>query len=98
MDKKMASEAMNNSAEEEKKQLTRKVVVAQHDLRQTRNRRKRQRIKEHIDELNMNLGYTFLDLREYKKALAVFSMLSYTTHGEMKFQRDGLGVDGDGTL
>jgi tetratricopeptide (TPR) repeat protein len=85
MDKKMTSEAMNNSAEEEKKELTRKVITAQHDLRQTRNRRKRQKIKEYIDHLNMNLGYTFLELREYGKAMAVFSTLSYTTHGEMKF-------------
>jgi tetratricopeptide (TPR) repeat protein len=85
MDKKMTSEAMNNSAEEEKKELTRKVITAQHDLRQTRNRRKRQKIKEYIDHLNMDLGYTFLELRQYEKALAVFSTVSYTTHGEMKF-------------
>jgi len=77
MDKKMTSE--------ETKELTRKVMMAQHDLRQTRNRRKRQKIKEYIDHLNMNLGYTFLELREYGKAMAVFSTLSYTTHGEMKF-------------
>jgi tetratricopeptide (TPR) repeat protein len=85
MDKKMTSEAMNNSAEEEKKQLTRKVVVAQHDLQQTRKRKKRQELKEYIDDLNMDLGYTFLDLREYEKALALFTTVSYTTHGEMKF-------------
>jgi tetratricopeptide (TPR) repeat protein len=32
----------------------------------------------------MDLGYTFLELREYEKALALFSTVSYTTHGEMK--------------
>ena len=68
MDKKMTSEAMNNSTEEEARKLTRKVMTAQHDLGQSRNRKKRQKIKEHIDDLNMNLGYTFLELREYVEA------------------------------
>jgi len=93
MDKKMTSEEMNDcpekfmrtSTEEEKKELTRKVFRAQHDLRTTRKRKKRRELKEYIDELNMDLGYTFLDLREYEKALALLSTVSYATHGEMKF-------------
>ena len=93
MDKKMTSEEMNKypekllrpSTEEKKKELTRKIVTAQQDLRQTRHSKKRQELKEYIDDLNMDLGWTFLDRREYEKALVLFSTLSYTTHGEMKF-------------
>jgi tetratricopeptide (TPR) repeat protein len=93
MDNKMTSEEMNDcpekfmrpSIEEMKKELTRRVFTAQHNLMQTRNRKKRQELKEYIDSLNMDLGYAFLDLREYERALALFSTLSYTTHGEMKF-------------
>jgi tetratricopeptide (TPR) repeat protein len=93
MSNKMTSEDMNDCpeefmrtyTEEEMKVLTRKVVRAKHDLGQTTSRRKRQKIKDYIDEMNMDLGYTFLDLKEYEKALAVFSTVSYATHGEMKF-------------
>ena len=76
---------MSTSTEEETKELTRKVVRAQHDLRQIRNRKKRQELKGYIDHLNMDLGYTFLELREYEKAFALLSTVSYATHGEMKF-------------
>jgi tetratricopeptide (TPR) repeat protein len=74
----------NTSAEEEMKTLAQKLFMAKMDLGKTKSARKRRDLQEYIDGLKVDLGWTFLDCKEYEKGLALLSSVSWKIHGEMK--------------
>jgi hypothetical protein len=84
----------NTSAEEEMKTLAQKLFMAKMDLGKTKSARKRRDLQEYIDGLKVDLGWTFLDCKEYEKGLALLSSVSWKTHGEMKCNGMEIAIEG----
>ena len=72
------------SEQAELKHLKEKYLTATRKLSRVKPKAKRGKLREYINELKMDLGYAFLDHKEYEKALMVFSTVSSKTLGEMK--------------
>jgi tetratricopeptide (TPR) repeat protein len=69
---------------DEIKALKKKYLTAKRELKQVRSRAKRRELKEYIDDLKIELGWTLLDCKEYERGLALYSSVPWRTHGEMK--------------
>lgn len=59
-------------------------INATKELSRSKGYLPRWRLKERIDELKLELGWTYLDCGEYEKGLALYHTLSWKTHGEIK--------------
>jgi tetratricopeptide (TPR) repeat protein len=70
---------------EELKALNRELHIIQRDFKLATSRTRRRELKEHIDELKIDMGWTLLDCKEYEKGLALLSSVSWRAHGEMKY-------------
>jgi tetratricopeptide (TPR) repeat protein len=81
---KCPEKSLSTTAQKEKRELAQELFKAKMDLEKTKSSRKRRHLQRHVDSLKMELGWTFLDCKEYEKALALISTVSWTTHGEMK--------------
>ncbi len=70
---------------DEIKALKKKYLTAKRELKQITSRARRRELKEHIDEVKIDMGWTLLDCKEYEKGLALLSSVSWRAHGEMKY-------------
>lgn len=66
------------------KSLERKLQLAQRDLKLTENKASQKYLKEYIENLMIDLGWTYFDCGEYEKGLVLYHPLSWKTHGEIK--------------
>jgi len=65
--------------------LKRELHIIQRDFKLATSRTRRRELKEHIDELKIDMGWALLDCKEYEKGLALLSSVSWRAHGEMKY-------------
>jgi tetratricopeptide (TPR) repeat protein len=72
------------SAQERINNLVVDFFIARREMKRVKNNIERQALKEYLDDLKLEIGWTFLDCGEYEKALALFNSLPWKTHGEMK--------------
>jgi tetratricopeptide (TPR) repeat protein len=72
------------SVQERIKSLLIDFFDAQREMKKVRNNIERQALREYLDDLKLNLGWALLDCSEYEKALALFNLIPWKTHGEMK--------------
>jgi len=56
----------------------------QKKLKEARSHRRRQQLKRELNNLKIDLGWTLMDCGKYEEGLALYSLLSWTTHGEIK--------------
>ena len=73
-----------NSKQTELKTLKEEYLMAARRLSRVKSEAKRRELKEHVDDLKINLGWTLLDHAEYEQGLALFELLSWRDYGETK--------------
>jgi tetratricopeptide (TPR) repeat protein len=61
-----------------------KYLCARKQLQQARSKWQRRRLKEHFDDLKMDLAWTLLDCGEHEEGFALFESLSWRGYGEVK--------------
>jgi tetratricopeptide (TPR) repeat protein len=66
------------------KSLEKKLQSAKGDLNLTENKASQKYLKERIENLKIDLGWTCLECGEYEKGLALYQTLSWKTYGEIK--------------
>jgi len=74
-----------NGEQTELKTLKEEYLMAARKLSRVKSEAKRRELKEHVDDLKINLGWTLLDHAEYEQGLALFESLSWRDYGETKF-------------
>lgn len=72
------------SIQKEIKSLVTDIFDTRGEMRKVKDSIERQALKEYLDDLKLQIGWTLLDCGEYEKALALFNSLPWKTHGEMK--------------
>ena len=72
------------SLKEKIKTLVIDFFDAREEMKKIKDSIERQALREYLDDLRLQLGWTLLDCYEYEKALALFNSLPWKTHGEMK--------------
>ena len=68
----------------ELKELKEEYINAKKKLKRVKSNARRRELKEHIDDLKIELGWTLLDHGKYEQGLALFESLSWRAHGQMK--------------
>lgn len=68
----------------ELKALERELLIAQRDLKLVKSGARRRKLREYIDDLRIEMGWTLLDMGNYEKGLALFESLSWSNYGEAK--------------
>lgn len=81
MDKK---ESIITNDREALKSIERKLGLVQRDLERAKNRMSRRHLRESINDLKIELGWSFLDRGEYEEGLVLYHTIPWTTHGEAK--------------
>jgi len=74
-----------NSKQTELKTLKEEYLMAARRLSRVKSEAKRRELKEHVDDLKINLGWTLLDHAEYEQGLVLFESLSWRDFGETKY-------------
>jgi tetratricopeptide (TPR) repeat protein len=69
---------------EELKALNRELHITQRELKLATSRNRWRKLKRHIDELKIDMGWALLDCKEYEKGLALLSSVSWRNYGEVK--------------
>jgi hypothetical protein len=73
-----------NSEQTELKTLKEEFLIAMRKLNRVKSEAKRGDLKEHVDDLKINLGWTLLDHTEYEQGLVLSESLSWRDYGETK--------------
>jgi tetratricopeptide (TPR) repeat protein len=66
------------------KSIERKLGLVQRDLERAKNRMSRRHLRESINDLKIELGWSFLDRGEYEEGFVLYHTIPWTTHGEAK--------------
>jgi tetratricopeptide (TPR) repeat protein len=74
-----------NSEQTELETLKEEYLVAGRRLSRVKSEAKRKELKEYVDDLKINLGWTLLDHAEYEQGLVLFESLSWRGYGETKY-------------
>ncbi len=75
---------MANSNHFDLKKLKEEYMIANMELMRIKSKAKQRELKEYIDDLKIEMGWTFLDNRAFKEGLGLFESLSWKKHGEAK--------------
>jgi tetratricopeptide (TPR) repeat protein len=68
----------------EVKALKEKCLIATRKLNRAKSGTRREELKEYINDLKIQLGWTLLDCGEYDQGLPLFESLSWNQYGEVK--------------
>jgi tetratricopeptide (TPR) repeat protein len=82
-------ESISVSNHEMLKALKGKYLCAQKQLQQARSKWQRRRLKEHFDDLQMNLAWTLLDCGKHEEGLALYISVCGRQYRERKY--NGIG-------
>ncbi len=74
-----------NNEQTEFKTLKEEYLIAIRKLSRVKSKAKRRELKEYVDDLKINLGWTLLDYGKYEQGLALFESLSWGIYGETKY-------------
>ena len=80
----MGSEARILSPGETLEPLMTQYIEVEKELEETGSRRRRQHLKRELDDLRVELGWTLMDCGKPEDGLALYRLLSWTSHGEIK--------------
>jgi tetratricopeptide (TPR) repeat protein len=69
---------------EDLKPLKHEYLKRKRGLESARGKAKKKELQERLDALRMDLGWTLMDYGKYEEGLALYRLLSWTTHGEIK--------------
>ena len=64
--------------------LMTQYVEVQRELKETRNPKRRRHLKRELDDLRIELGWKLIDCGRSEEGLAIYSLLSWKEHGEIK--------------
>lgn len=78
------SEARNTDSKKALDPLMKKYVDTQRKIEEAKTERRKQQLRIQLDDLRVDLGWTLMDCGKYREGLALYSLLSWTTHGEIK--------------
>ena len=73
-----------NSDHAELKSLKEEYLNARRELSRVKSNARQRELKEHIDGLKIELGWTLLDHGKYEQGLGLFESLSWRDYGEVK--------------
>jgi tetratricopeptide (TPR) repeat protein len=82
-------ESISNNSLDVLKALQGKYLCAQKQLQQARSRWQRRRLKEHFDDLKMDLAWTLLDCGKHEEGLALYLPVCGKQYRERKYS--GIG-------
>lgn len=75
---------MANSNHFDLKKLKEEYVIANMELMRIKSKAEQRELKEYIDDLKIEMGWTLLDNRAFKEGLGLFESLSWKKHEEVK--------------
>ena len=78
------NEAKDLSPRETLEHLMTGYAEARKKLKEAKGHRRRQQFKEEVDDLRADLGWALMDCGRHEEGLALYGLLSWTTHGEIK--------------
>jgi tetratricopeptide (TPR) repeat protein len=78
------NEAMDLIPREALEPLMNEYVEVQRNLKGAKSHRRRQQLKRELNNLKIDLGWTLMDCGKYEEGLALYKLLPWTTHGEIK--------------
>ncbi len=77
-------ETIANSSYTELKTLKKEYLNANRALSRVKSRTRRRELKEYINDLKIELGWTLLDYGKYEQGFALFKSLPWMDYGEVK--------------
>ncbi len=74
-----------NSEQAELKILKEEYLAATRKLSRVKSKVERRELKEHVDDLKINLSWTLFDYGKFEEGLVLFESLSWKDYGETKY-------------
>ena len=81
-----------NNEQTELKTLKKEYLTATRKLSRGKSKAKRKELREHLDELKIDLGWALLEHGKYEQGLALFESLSSRGYGETKYNGMARGL------
>jgi hypothetical protein len=86
-------EAKDLSPSETLEPLREEYIEVERKLKKAKSQRRKRELKEELADLRIALGWALMDCGRFEEGLALYRLLSGTTHGEVKCNGMASAVD-----